>query len=34
MKDMNFAPVPDGEQVTDETFENLSDNKGDYEDDR
>lgn len=30
----NFAPMPDGEQVTEATYDNLSDNKGDPEDDR
>ena len=30
----DFAPMPDGEQVTEDTYENLSDNKGDPDDDR
>ena len=30
----DFAPVPDGEQLTEATFDNLTDNKGEYEDDR
>ena len=28
----DFAPVPEGEMVTDETFKNLTNNKGDDED--
>lgn len=36
MNDLEFACVPDGEQITEATFENLCDNKdeGDGEDDR
>ena len=30
----DFAPIPEGEKITEETFENLTDNKGEYEDDR
>jgi len=29
--DKGFASVPDGEQITDDTLKNLSDNKGDEE---
>lgn len=29
--DKDFAPVPDGEQINDDTMKNLSDNKGDEE---
>lgn len=29
--DKDFASVPDGEQITDDTLKNLSDNKGDEE---
>ena len=31
MDDREFAPIPEGEQVTDDTLKNLSDNKGDEE---
>ena len=34
MDEKSFAPAPDGEQITEATFENLTGNKGDYEDDR
>lgn len=30
----DFAPVPNGEQITESTYDNLTDNKGDMEDDR
>ena len=29
--DKDFASVPDGEQINDDTMKNLSDNKGDEE---
>lgn len=29
MNDIEFAPVPDGEKITDKTFENLGNTKGD-----
>lgn len=31
MDDKGFAPVPNEEQITDDTLKNLSDNKGDEE---
>ena len=33
-EEMQFAPVPEGEQITEATFDNLTFNKGDYGDDR
>lgn len=34
MDNNDFAPVPENEQVSDETLKNLSNNKGDDEDER
>lgn len=34
MNDLEFACVPDKEQITEDTIDNLTDNKGDEEDDR
>ena len=34
MNEQEFAAVPDSEQITEATFENLVDNKGEFEDDR
>lgn len=31
---IKYAPAPDDEQITEDTYENLSDNKGDPDDDR
>ena len=34
MNEKGFAAVPDREQVTEETIDNLTENKGDCDDDR